>query len=58
MCETKTISKVKNLQIQFHNFVEDAQDKYDDIVNKLQDTHVCDFDSMWRWSFWSLKEES
>ena len=58
MCETKTVSKVKNLQIQFHNFVEDAQDKYDDIVNKLQDTHICNFDSMWRWSFWSLKEES
>jgi FkbM family methyltransferase len=53
MCNTETIGKVKNLQIQFHNFVEDAQQKYDDITIKLKDTHNCDFDSMWRWSFWS-----
>ena len=55
MCDTGTINKVDNIQIQFHNFVEDAQNKYNNIVNKLQDTHKCDFDSMWRWSFWSKK---
>ena len=55
MCNTETISKVKNLQIQFHNFVDDAQQKYDDITTKLKETHNCDFDSMWRWSFWSKK---
>ena len=55
MCETGTINKVQNLQIQFHNFVEDAQSKYDNIVSNLKLTHTCDFDSMWRWSFWSLK---
>jgi FkbM family methyltransferase len=53
MCSTGTINKVDNLQIQFHNFVVDADDKYNDIVNKLQSTHSCDFNSMWRWSFWS-----
>ena len=55
MCSTGTINKVDNLQIQFHNFVDDAENKYNNIVNKLQDTHRCDFDSMWRWSFWSKK---
>ena len=55
MCSTGTISKVKNLQIQFHNFVEDAQNKYDNITTELKKTHACDFDSRWRWSFWSEK---
>jgi FkbM family methyltransferase len=55
MCNTGTISKVKSLQVQFHNFVDDAQQKYDDITTKLKETHNCDFDSMWRWSFWSNK---
>ena len=32
MYKTGTINKVQNLQIQFHNFVEDAQSKYDNIV--------------------------
>lgn len=56
MCSTGTINKVNNLQIQFHNFVDGAQDKYDNIVNNLTNTHVCNFDSMWRWSFWELKK--
>lgn len=55
MCESGTINKVQNLQIQFHNFVDDAQVKYDNVVNNLKLTHICDFDSMWRWSFWSIK---
>ena len=55
MCKTGTINKVQNLQIQFHNFVEDAQSKYDNTFSNLELTHTCNFDSMWRWSFWSLK---
>ena len=55
MCNTNTINNVQRLQVQFHNFVEDAQAKYDDIVTKLQETHTCNFDSMWRWSFWTKK---
>ena len=55
MCNTNTINNVQHLQVQFHNFVEDAQAKYDDIVTKLQETHTCNFDSMWRWSFWTKK---
>lgn len=56
MCDTGTINKVDNLQIQFHNFVENAQIKYDTIVDKMQKTHNCEFNSMWRWSFWSKKK--
>lgn len=55
MCNTNTINKVQHLQIQFHNFVDNAQSKYDNIFNQLSNTHDCDFDSMWRWSFWSKK---
>lgn len=55
MYKTGTINKVQNLQIQFHDFVEDAQSKYDNIVSNLELTHTCNFDSMWRWSFWDLK---
>jgi FkbM family methyltransferase len=55
MCDTGTINKIDNLQIQFHNFVSDAQYKYDTVVSKLQNTHNCVFNSMWRWSFWSKK---
>lgn len=56
MCSTGTINKINNIQIQFHNFVENAQNKYDKVVNELQDTHVCEFNSMWRWSFWTKKK--
>lgn len=55
MCITNTISKIQNIQIQFHNFVDEAQYKYDNTVKLLQKTHKCDFNSMWRWSFWSKK---
>lgn len=56
MCETGTINKIQNLQVQFHNFIEDAQNRYDSICSSLELTHNCDFDSMWRWSFWSRKK--
>ena len=55
MCNTNTINKVQHLQIQFHNFVDNAQTRYDDIVKQLTNTHHCDFDSLWRWSFWTKK---
>ena len=55
MCKTKTINKVQNLQIQFHDFVDNAQNKYNNIFDKLSITHMCEFDSMWRWSFWKIK---
>jgi len=55
MCNTNTIDKIQHLQIQFHNFVDNAQTRYDNIVNQLNETHYCNFDSLWRWSFWTKK---
>ena len=56
LVETGDISKIKHLQIQFHNFVENAEFKYKKCNNLLLSTHNLDFESMWHWSFWSPKE--
>lgn len=49
------IEKFKNLQIQFHDFVDDAKERRARIREKLNKTHNCDWNYPFVWEGWSLK---
>lgn len=49
------ISKIKNIQVQFHNFEPNAQKKRSDIINLLKNTHKNDWSYYFVWESWSLK---
>ena len=49
------ISKIKNIQVQFHNFEPNAQKKRSDIINLLKNTHKNDWFYYFVWESWSLK---
>lgn len=56
MIENKTISVVKHLQIQFHNFVPDAIERRNDIRRKLGHTHSATWCYEFVWENWVLKD--
>ena len=49
------ISKINNIQVQFHSFIPDAKKKRDDIINLLSKTHKNDWSYYFVWENWSLK---
>lgn len=51
------INKIKNLQIQFHNFVPNAVEKRDEIRKKLIKTHEITYDYYFVWENWSLVQK-
>jgi len=56
MIENKTICLVKNLQIQFHNFVPNAIERRDNIRRKLGLTHSETWCYEFVWENWVLKD--
>ena len=55
--ESGCINKIKYLQIQFHNFVNDAPRKRKDIRNKLKLTHINKFNYPYIWERWDIKSD-
>lgn len=55
MIDIGIISKVKNLQIQFHNFVPDAETLYTNLQEKLSKTHKKNWSYKFIWENWELK---
>lgn len=49
------IKKIKNIQVQFHHFVFNAERKRNKIINKLKRTHKRDWCYWFVWESWSLK---
>ena len=49
------ISKINNIQVQFHNFIPNAEKKREDIINLLKKTHKNDWSYYFVWENWSLK---
>ena len=49
------ISKINNIQVQFHNFIPNAKKKREDIINLLKKTHKNDWSYYFVWENWSLK---
>jgi len=55
---TGQINKIYNIQVQFHDFVHDADNIHDNIVSELKKTHDLVFESMWNWAFFKKKSST
>jgi FkbM family methyltransferase len=49
------INKIKHLQIQFHDFVNNGEFLHEHITTELKKSHNLVFESMWNWSFFTKK---
>ncbi len=49
------VSKITNLQIQFHDFVENADERMKNIKSELQKTHTLTYEYLYVWENWKLK---
>ena len=50
------IFKIKNIQVQFHNFIDNARTKRDILHIKLQNTHKLTYNYNFVWENWKLRE--
>jgi FkbM family methyltransferase len=55
LIETGNIMKVKNIQVQFHDFIPDAEKRMKAIQNDLQKTHELTYQYEFVWENWKLK---
>lgn len=55
MIETGTLPRIANLQIQFHNFTEDARSRMENIQRELGKTHHPTYQYEFVWENWSRK---
>lgn len=55
LIESNIITKINNLQIQFHYFISDATSKRDQLRNMLKNTHELTYDFPWVWENWKRK---
>jgi FkbM family methyltransferase len=56
LIKTNFINNISNLQIQFHNFINNAEEKRDTIRTKLLNTHKETYNYYFIWEGWSLNE--
>jgi hypothetical protein len=56
LIESGVIKKIKNVQIQFHDFVPDAESRMRKIQNGLSKTHFTTYSYEFVWENWRLKE--
>lgn len=56
LIETGLIVKVKNLQVQFHDFFPDAAERMVAIQRKLEKTHRLTYQYLFIWENWCLKD--
>lgn len=51
----EVLKKIKNLQIQYHTFIPNAEARRNEINNILKNTHECNWSYDWVWENWKLK---
>jgi FkbM family methyltransferase len=51
------MSKVRYLQVQFHDFVPNASNRMQAIRDRLDNTHVCDWHYRFVWESWRLRTD-
>ena len=56
LIETGLVSKVKNIQVQFHDFIDNSEQKMLCIQEKLSETHEITYQYKYVWENWKLKE--
>jgi FkbM family methyltransferase len=57
LLETGEIRKIRNIQVQFHEFVNEAIEKRKSIQELLKMTHVLTYEYPFVWENWELKEK-
>lgn len=57
LIETGWVRCIRNIQVQFHDFVPDAQRRMKEIQNELQKSHVLTFQYPFVWENWRIKED-
>ncbi len=57
LIDTGWVRNISNIQIQFHDFVENAHEKMRAIQNKLKLTHQLTFHHEFVWENWKLKDK-
>lgn len=50
------IKKIKNIQVQYHTFIPDAEIRRNSINSLLKNTHECNWCYDWVWENWKLKK--
>jgi FkbM family methyltransferase len=55
LIRTDLVKKLKNIQIQFHNFVPDAKERMEKIQSELEKTHRLTYQFKFVWENWILK---
>ena len=55
LLDTNLVSRIGNIQVQFHDFVPDAQARMLAIQERLQETHVPTYQVEFVWENWRLK---
>jgi FkbM family methyltransferase len=58
LIESGDINKIEYIQIQFHNFVDDAESKRNFIRSELEKTHTEMWSYYFIWESWKLKDNS
>lgn len=48
-------NKIKNIQVQFHKFVNNSETRRDQITNELQKTHKLTYNFPFIWENWEIK---
>ena len=56
LIDTGRIKKIKNIQVQFHKFVPDAENLMENIHIKLKETHETTYAFKFFWENWKLRE--
>jgi FkbM family methyltransferase len=54
--ELGLLPKIKNLQIQFHRFIPNCEERRNSILDELSKTHECTWNYEWIWENWKLKD--
>ncbi len=55
LIRTNLVKKIKNIQVQFHNFVPNAEDRMKKIQSELEKTHKLTYQYKFVWENWVLK---
>ena len=52
------VSRIKNIQVQFHDFIPDANSRMKNIQNELAKTHELTYQYKFVWENWRLKYQT
>jgi FkbM family methyltransferase len=55
--EKGIVRRVNNFQIQYHDFVPNAEEKRNKINKNLENTHLCQYNYAFVWEGWGLKND-